>query len=51
MTIICRPIGRGNWRTIRFDVDGGLFGLLGMVRVNDRFQLGGITWRVCAISE
>lgn len=51
MTIICRPVGRGNWRPIRLEVEGGLLGLLGMVRLNDRFQLGGITWRVCEINE
>lgn len=49
MTIICRPVGRGNWHVMRLYVDIG--GILGQVRINDRFELGGITWRVSEVHE
>lgn len=46
MTLICRPVGRGNWATMNITSPAGMMGL---VNVGDRFELGGITWRVCEV--
>jgi hypothetical protein len=46
--ILCRPVGKGNWHLMRLSTEGPL-GLLGLVKVGHRFELGGITWRVVEV--
>lgn len=47
MTLICRPVGRGNWAAV--SVTFRAKGPLVMVRVGDRFTLGGTKYRVASI--
>lgn len=49
MTIIAKPAGRGRWNSITVTVTGSRAQPFA-VQVGDTFLLGGITWRVCAIS-
>lgn len=49
MTIVVKPAGRGNWKAETMVFSGGRAAPF-TVRVGDKFRLGGITWRVCAIS-
>lgn len=48
MTIIVKPAGRGNWGSLTMRIDGSRAQPFS-VSVGDTFELGGITWRVCAI--
>ncbi len=52
MTIICKPVGRGNWAPIEVTITGkhsAVFGFLYGFKAGQRFELGGITWRVCEV--
>lgn len=48
MTVICKPIGRGRWNTLSLDYSGPQMAPF-VVRVGERFQLAGVTWRVCEV--
>lgn len=48
MTIVAKPAGRGNWSSITMRIVGSRAQPFA-VSVGDRFELGGIVWRVCAI--
>lgn len=48
MLLILRPVGRGNWRTAQLSVDTDRAQPL-LVKVGDRFELAGVTWRVVRI--
>ena len=48
MTVIAVPVGPGNWSAIRLTYAGPQLAPF-TVRVGERFELGGITWRVRAI--
>ena len=48
MTIIAKPAGRGRWNSITMTVTGSRAAPF-TVEVGDRFDLGGITWRVVAV--
>ena len=48
MTIILRPVGRGNWSTVTVEVAGTRATPL-LVRKNDRLTLGGIIYRVVSV--
>jgi hypothetical protein len=48
VTVVAVPIGRGNWSTLRLQYAGPQLAPF-TCRVGERFQLGGITWRVRAI--
>ena len=46
MILVCRPVGRGNWHCLTITSPAGMMGL---VTVGYRFELGGIVWRVCEV--
>lgn len=48
MMLICRPVGRGNWRTAQFTVTGDRAQPL-LVKVGERFTVAGVTWRVVKV--
>jgi hypothetical protein len=48
VTLVCRPIGRGNWRVLTVTVSDKRAGPL-LVKPGHRFDLGGITYRVCEV--
>lgn len=48
MMLILRPVGRGNWRTAQFHVTGDRAQPL-LVKVGERFELAGVTWRVVRV--
>lgn len=48
MTVTCKPIGRGAWKALTLTYSGPQLAPF-TVAVGERFTLGGITWRVCAI--
>ncbi len=48
MTVVCKPVGRGRWAPLRLQYTGPQMAPF-VVRVGERFQLAGITWRVCAV--
>jgi hypothetical protein len=48
MTLILRPIGRGNWRTTRMQIDGG-HALPLLFRVGERLPMGGLIFRICEV--
>lgn len=48
MTLILRPIGRGNWTTTRMHIDGG-HALPLLFRVGQRLPLGGVVFRICEV--
>lgn len=48
MTLILKPIGRGNWTTITMVVEGDRASPL-LVKVGDTFQIGGVTFRVTEV--
>lgn len=41
-----KPIGRGNWKPREWTISG--VGQM-LVAVGMRFEMGGITWRVCEV--
>ena len=48
MTLILRPIGRGNWRPTRMHIDSG-HALPLLFRVGQRLPLGGVVFRICEV--
>lgn len=48
MTLTLKPRGRGNWATTVVTFAGERVGALS-VTVGQLFELGGITWRICAV--
>ena len=44
MTIVLRPVGRGNWRPWIIPVPSHL-----LVQLEDRLAFGGIVWRIAEI--
>lgn len=48
MTLILRPIGRGNWRPTRMHIDGG-HALPLLFRVGQRLSLGGVEFRISEV--
>ena len=48
MTLILRPIGRGNWRTTSLQISGG-HALPMEFRVGQRLPLGGVVFRICEV--
>lgn len=48
MTVIAKPAGRGNWASLTLQLKGTRAQPL-LVRVGDRFELAGVTWRVCEV--
>lgn len=48
MTLILRPIGRGNWATTRVQLEGG-HALPLLFRVGQRLPLGRVVFRICEV--
>lgn len=48
MTLILRPVGRGNWRAQTFTVDERHVPPM-LVRVGERFVLGGVEFRISRV--
>jgi len=48
MTLILRPIGRGNWRPTRMQIEGG-HTLPLLFRVGQQLPLGGVLFRICEV--
>ena len=48
MTIYVRPAGRGNWSETRLPIDSAHLPPM-VVRVGDRFVLGGVQFRVTRV--
>ena len=48
MTLILRPIGRGNWRPTRMQIEGG-HALSLLFRVGQQLPLGGVLFRICEV--
>lgn len=48
MTLLLRPPGRGNWATLRMQIDGDRAAPL-LIRVGQRITLGGIKFRIVRV--
>ncbi len=48
MTVICKPIGPGNWRAMTLQYAGPQLAPF-TVAVGERFTLGAVVWRVCEV--
>ncbi|MCA3152073.1 MAG: hypothetical protein ING77_12935 [Rhodocyclaceae bacterium] len=48
MTVIAKPIGSGNWAALRLQYSGPQMAPF-VVQVGERFELAGVTWRVCEV--
>ena len=48
MTLICVPVGRGNWAPMRLTYDGRQASPL-LARVGEQFTVAGVTWRVRSV--
>lgn len=48
MTLILKPRGRGNWRSVLVTVTGAHV-LPMLVRAGQTFSLGGVTFRICEV--
>lgn len=48
MTLLLRPVGRGNWRPLTIAITGQRAAPL-LVRRGHRFELGGIVFRVVEV--
>ena len=46
--LLLKPVGRGNWAPLTLRLDGTRAQPL-LVRVGDRIELAGVTWRVCEV--
>lgn len=46
--LILRPVGRGNWRTAQLSISTDRAQPL-LVKVGDRIDLAGVTWRVVRV--
>ena len=49
MTVLCKPIGRGNWSPLRLQYAGPQMAPF-VVRVGEKFTLAGVVWRVCEVT-
>jgi hypothetical protein len=49
MTVLCKPVGRGNWSQLSLRYTGPQMAPF-VVRVGERFELAGVTWRVVAVA-
>lgn len=45
MTVVCVPVGRGRWSPLRLQYAGPQLAPF-TCRVGERFELGGLVWRV-----
>lgn len=45
MTVVCKPVGPGNWASMRLTYSGPQMAPF-VVAVGERFSLGGVLWRV-----
>jgi hypothetical protein len=45
MSLVCRPVGRGNWNPMVIAPPAWLYS----VKVGDTFSLGGCLWRIAEI--
>lgn len=48
MTVVCKPCGSGNWSPMRLVYAGPQMAPF-TVAVGERFELGGVLWRVCEV--
>lgn len=48
MTLVLKPIGRGNWHAATLEITGDRDKPL-LVRVGERLEFLGITWRVAEV--
>lgn len=48
MTLILRPVGRGNWTATTLRLEGHHHLPL-LVKVGTRLDLGGVTFRICEV--
>lgn len=48
MTVVAKPAGRGNWASLTLSLTGTRAQPL-LVKVGDRFELAGVTWRVVEV--
>ncbi len=48
MTVVCKPCGPGNWSPMRLVYVGPQMAPF-TVAVGERFELGGVRWRVCEV--
>lgn len=48
MTVIAKPIGRGNWTAIALTYAGPQLAPF-TVAVGERFTLGGVVWRIAEV--
>lgn len=48
MTVVCKPVGRGRWAALQLRYSGPQMAPF-VVRVGERFELAGVTWRVCEV--
>jgi hypothetical protein len=48
MTLLLKPIGRGNWAGVVVTITGGRVSPV-MVKPGDRWPMFGIVWRVCKV--
>ncbi len=46
--IVCKPIGRGNWRPILLQYAGPQLAPF-TVSVGETFTMGALVWRVCEV--
>lgn len=46
--LVLKPVGKGNWGPLVMRLDGTRAQPL-LVRVGDRIELAGVTWRVCEV--
>ena len=48
MTVIAKPVGPGNWAPLTLRYRGPQMAPF-VVRIGERFDLAGVTWRVCRV--
>jgi hypothetical protein len=48
LTIVAKPIGRGNWKPLVLECSGAHLLPMSVV-VGAQFVLGAVTWRVCEV--
>lgn len=46
--LICKPKGRGNWKSIVVSIEGSRVSPL-LIRVGEVLTLGGIAFRICKV--
>lgn len=47
--LVCKPKGRGNWRSIVVAIEGDRAAPL-LVKVGDTFTIGGVVFRICKVT-